>query len=162
MKVLVFHIGAARYGLRLAAIASVLPVAALKPLPLTPQWVAGVLDLHGTPVPVIDLARLAGMAPSAPRFDTRIVIVDYMVGHIAGNAAGHASGDGGMRALGLLAERVQGVREVDTTSLADAGVRGARFLGKVATDGGAMLQLVETEHLLPADARALLFPEDAA
>ena len=146
MKVLVFHIGAERYGLRLATISCVLPVVALKELPLTPPCVAGLLDLHGMPVPVIDLAQLAGMAPPVHCFDTRIVVVDYI------------SGDGKVRALGLLAERVQGVLQVAATALLDAGVRGAPFLGQVATDGGAMLQLVEVEHLLPADVRALLFP----
>lgn len=145
MKVLVFYIGAERYGLRLAAIAQVLPAAALKALPLTPAYVAGLLDLHGVPVPVIDLAQLAGMAPSALCFDTRIVVADY------------AAGDGSVRALGLLAERVQGVEQIEPAALADGGVRGAPFLGQVAT-GGAMLQLVEIEHLLPADVRALLFP----
>lgn len=150
MNVLVFHIGAERYGLRLAAISQVLPAAALKALPLTPPYVAGLLDLHGAPVPVIDLARLAGLAPSALRFHTRIVVADYV------------AGDGRVRALGLLAERVQGVQEVAPGLLAASGVRGAPFLGQVATDGGAMLQLVEIEHLLPADVRALLFPPGEA
>lgn len=150
MKVLVFHIGAERYGLRLAGVSQVLPAAALTALPLTPPYVAGLLDLHGTPVPVIDLAQLAGLAPSALRFDTRIVVADYV------------AGNGRVRALGLLAERVQGVQAVAPADLGDAGVRGAPFLGRVATGGGAMLQLVEIEHLLPADVRALLFPEDAA
>lgn len=147
MKVLVFHIGAERYGLRLAGVHQVLPAAALKELPLTPPYVAGLLDLHGTPVPVIDLTQLAGMAPSALRFDTRIVVADYV------------AADGSLRLLGLLAERVQGVQAVEPDLFSDGGVRGAPFLGRVAADGGSMLQLVEIEHLLPADARALLFPE---
>ena len=146
MKVLVFHIGAERYGLHLAGIRQVLPAAALKELPLAPPYVSGLLDLHGTPVPVIDLARLAGLGPSPVRFDTRIVVVDYL------------AGDGGVRALGLLAERVHGVQQVDPGLLLDAGVRGAPFLGQVAADGGSMLQLVELEHLLPAEVRACLFP----
>ena len=150
MKVLVFHIGAGRYGLRLAGLNRVLPALALKTLPLTPAYVAGLLDLHGAPVPVIDLAQASGLAPSAPRFDTRIVVADY------------AAGDGSVRALGLLVERVQGVQEVDPALLADSGVRGAPFLGQVASGAGGMLQLVEVEHLLPAAVRALLFAPVAA
>lgn len=150
MKVLVFHIGAERYGLRLAAVNQVLPAAALKELPLTPPCVAGLLDLHGTPVPVIDLAQLSGMPAPVPCFDTRIVVADYV------------AGDAGVRALGLLVERVQGVQQLDPATLLDAGVRGAPFLGQVATEGGAMLQLVEIEHLLPAEVRALLFPAGEA
>ena len=146
MKVLAFHIGAERYGLRLAQVGQVLPAAALRALPLTPAYVAGLLDLHGTPVPVIDLAQLAGLGPSALRYDTRIVVADY------------AADDGSLRPLGLLAERVQGVQQVEPGRLSDSGVRGAPFLGQVATGDGAMLQLVDIEHLLAPDVRALLFP----
>jgi len=152
MKVLVFHIGAQRYGLPLAAISSVLPAAALTGVPLTPPYVAGLLDLHGTPVPVIDLAQLAAKVPAALRFDTRIVIVNYVVG----------AGDGDVRPLGLLAERVQGIEDVAAAALADNGVRGAPFLGQVATGTGSMLQLVEVDHLLSAEVRALLFPAGQA
>lgn len=152
MKVLVFHIGAQRYGLPLAAISSVLPAAALTGVPLTPPYVAGLLDLHGTPVPVIDLAQLATKVPAALRFDTRIVIVDYVVG----------AGEGEVRPLGLLAERVQGIEDVAAAALADNGVRGAPFLGQVATGAGSMLQLVEVDHLLSAEVRALLFPAGQA
>lgn len=152
MKVLVFHIGAQRYGLPLAAISSVLPAAALTGVPLTPPYVAGLLDLHGTPVPVIDLAQLAAKVPAALRFDTRIVIVNYVVG----------AGDGDVRPLGLLAERVQGIEDVAAAALADNGVRGAPFLGQVATGAGSMLQLVEVDHLLSAEVRALLFPAGQA
>ena len=61
MKVLLFHIGRDRYGLPLASIVRVLPLLELKQLPLTPDYVAGLMDLHGVPVPVIDLSRLAGL-----------------------------------------------------------------------------------------------------
>ncbi|SFV17488.1 chemotaxis protein CheW [Pseudoduganella namucuonensis] len=149
MKLLVFHIGQDRYGLRLRAVRQVLPLLELKRLPLAPAAVAGLMNLHGEPVPVIDLARLGGAEPSAPHFDTRIVVVDY-----------HAP-DGGGHALGLMAERVLGVREVDETRLADSGVRAAPFLGGVAGDDAGLVQLVEVERLLPPDLRAALFQAHA-
>ena len=65
MKVLVFHIGNDRYGLPLADIVRVLPLLELKQLPLTPDYVAGLMDLHGVHMPVIHLSRLAGLAPAA-------------------------------------------------------------------------------------------------
>ena len=150
MKVLVFHIGDDRYGLRLAAIVRVLPLLELKQLPLTPDYVAGLMDLHGEPVPVIDLSRLAGLAPAALQVDTRIVVVDY-----------HAP-DGGSHVLGLMASRVRGIAEVDQEQLGDSGVATAPFLGQVASDADGMLQLIELEHLLPAEVRALLFQPGGA
>lgn len=144
MKVLVFHIGLERYGLRLGAINRVLPAAGLKRLPLAPPFVAGLLDLHGAPVPVIDLSRLAGAPARQPWFDTRIILLDYAVG-------------GAIRALGLLAERVSGIETIDAALTADSGVAGAPFLGRVAGGEAGMLQLVEPDGLLTAEVRALLF-----
>ncbi|WLI90326.1 chemotaxis protein CheW [Massilia sp. R2A-15] len=144
MKVLAFSIGPDRYGLRLGSIARVLPVVELKQIPLAPPFVAGLMDLHGEPVPVIDLSRLAGFTPDAVWFDTRIVLVDY-----------------GPHQLGLLAEHVTGVETIDDAALAGSGVDGAPFLGQVAPGAAGMLQLVEVEDLLAPDVRALLFPAGA-
>lgn len=156
MKVLVFHIGPDRYGIPLRVVQRVLPLMALKRLPLAPPAVAGLMNLHGQPVPVIDLARLAGASASAEHVDTRIVVADYH------------SPEGQVHALGLLAERVQNVQEIDESDLVDSGVTAAPFLGTVAGDGAApgsgagIVQLVELQRLLPADLRAALFQPSAS
>ena len=141
----------------------VLPLLELKHLPLTPDVeagrlglhgapvpvidlsrLAGLMDLHGVPVPVIDLSRLAGLPPAAAQFDTRIVIVDY-----------HAPG-GDTHELGLLASQVRGIADIAREKLEDSGVATAPFLGQVASDADGIVQLVELAHLLPPDVRALL------
>ncbi|WP_028102923.1 chemotaxis protein CheW [Pseudoduganella violaceinigra] len=149
MKALVFHIGADRYGLPLRQVRRVLPLLELKGIPLAPDSVAGLMNLHGDPVPVIDLARLSGGAPARQHFDTRIVVADY------------TGPDGRLRPLGLMAERVQGVQDVAQQDLAPSGVQAAPFLGQVAGDAHGMLQLVDVDALLPADLRARLFPAEA-
>lgn len=149
MKVLVFYIGPERYALRLAAISRVLPVAQLKAIALAPPWVAGLLDLHGEPVPVIDLSRLAGVTPEQIWFDTRIVLADY------------ALPGGAVACIGLLAEHVIGVQEIALDALRDPGVAGAPFMGQVASGAQGMLQLVDIGQLLPDAVRALLFPQKA-
>lgn len=150
MKVLVFHIGADRYGLPLRQVRRVLPLLELKGMPLAPDSVAGLLNLHGDPVPVIDLSRISGGAPSRQHFDTRIVVADY------------TAPEGTVHALGLMAERVQGVQDVSAQDLAPSGVQAAPFLGQVAGDAKGMVQLVEVNDLLPAELRARLFPAEAA
>ncbi|OHV95568.1 chemotaxis protein [Janthinobacterium lividum] len=150
MKVLLFHIGRDRYGLPLAGIVRVLPLLELKQLPLTPDYVAGLMDLHGVPVPVIDLSRLAGLPAAAAQFDTRIVIVDY-----------RAPG-GTTHALGLMASQVRGIADIDPQGLEDSGVATAPFLGPVASDADGIVQLIELAHLLPPDVRALLFQDAGA
>ncbi len=150
MKVMVFHIGADRYALPLWAVARVVPAAALKAIPRAPAWVAGLLDLHGQPVPVIDLSGLAGVPPAQLWYDSRIILVDYPLG------------DGATHALGLLAEHVVGVDSVDGEALLEPGVAGAAFLGRVAASAAGMLQLVSLDQLLAPDVRALLFQDAGA
>jgi chemotaxis-related protein WspB len=145
VKLLVFHIGADRYGLRLRDVVRVLPLLELKHLPLAPDSVAGLMDFHGRSVPVIDLCRAAGLPSGEDHFDTRIIVADYH------------SPDGTDHLLGLRAERVLGVQEVAEAQLRDSGVKAAPFLGQVASDTQGMLQLVELEQLLPESLRALLF-----
>jgi chemotaxis-related protein WspB len=138
MKVLVFHIGHDRYGLPLRMVRRVLPLLELKALPLAPDAVAGLMNLHGDSVPVIQL------------FDTRIVLVDYV------------DPQGARHALALLAERVQGVQEVSEQALQPSGVQAAPFLGAVAGDAAGIVQLVELEQLLPAELRAILFQPEGS
>lgn len=145
MKALVFHIGQDRYALPLGAIVRVLPLLELKGLPLAPAHVAGLMDLHGSPVPVIDLCQLAGPGPCRACYDTRIVVVDY------------AGPDGAAHLLGLRVEHVRGVLEVAPDQLADSGVSGAPFLGQVAGSADGIVQLIELDQLLPAPLRAILF-----
>ena len=74
MKVLVFHIGDDRYGLPLRVVRRVLPLVELKSLPLAPDAVAGLMNLHGESVPVIDLARIGcGAGLRTARADGRFV-----------------------------------------------------------------------------------------
>ena len=158
MKVLVFHIGPDRYALRLPLVARVLPAASLKAVPLAPGYVAGLLDLHGEPVPVIDLSRLCGVAPEQVWFDTRIILVHYLVHYQAPDTGAGGWKDTSIRTLGLLAEHVIGIDTIDEGGLVDAGVAGAPFLGQVAGAEGGLLQLVELDQLLSPDVRAQLFP----
>ncbi|WUR14917.1 chemotaxis protein CheW [[Empedobacter] haloabium] len=150
MKLLVFHIGADRYGLPLGIIRQVLPLMELKAVPLAPAAVAGLMNLRGASVPVIDVALSSGAAPAARQVDTRIVLVDY------------PGQDGGVYALGLLVERVVGVQDVPEPALAASGVQAAPFLGQVAGDAHGLVQLVHPERLLPETLRATLFPAGPA
>ncbi|MBA5636148.1 chemotaxis protein CheW [Duganella sp. LX20W] len=150
MKQLLFHIGADRYALRLRDVVRVLPLLELKRLPLAPDAVAGLMDFHGQSVPVIDVSLMAGMAPGRQHFDTRILLVHY-----------HGP-DGAAHLLGLLAERVLGIADVDAAMLADSGVRAAPFLGQVASDTAGIVQLVEPDQLLSPELRAILFQPEAA
>jgi chemotaxis-related protein WspB len=150
MKALLFHIGPDRYALPLAVVVRVLPALALKSVPLADNAVAGLMDLHGQAVPVIDLVQLAGRPPAPLCVDSRIIVVHYTLP------------DGSMRDLGLLAEHVLGVVPVEEQALQAPNVQAAPFLGKVASDGHGMVQLVDPAEMLSPALRAVLYQECAA
>ena len=150
MQFLVFHLGKDRYGLHTRNLIRVLPLMALKHLPGAPAFVAGLMNFHGDPVPVVDVCALASGTPCVPHFDTRILLVDYCA-----DEAGHM--------LGLVVERVAGVKHIDADAFFEPGVSNpnAPFLGEVAAEDRSIIQLVNLAHLLTPDARAILFPRPA-
>ena len=69
---MLLDIAGARYALAIDAVGEVLPVPPLSPVPMTPVWMAGVADVRGVVVPVIDAGVRLGRAPASR--DGRIVL----------------------------------------------------------------------------------------
>ena len=147
MMLLSFVVGEERYGVAIQAVRAVMPLAPLRPLDLVPAWAVGVLEVFDEFVPVVDLSRLHGEGPSRRAYSTRIVLVDYAVRN------------GSPRLLGLVAEEMTDVVDVDAARLRDSGVAQteAPWLGPLVPDEtGRLLQVVDVERLLPEDVRSRL------
>lgn len=94
MLLLSFHIGTEQYAVAAKQIIEILPLTHLQALPMTPDFVGGLLDFRGRPVPVIDLCQLIVKRPCNKVLSSRIVLVNYN----ASNSSKHP--------LGLIAEKV--------------------------------------------------------
>jgi purine-binding chemotaxis protein CheW len=64
-SVVIFEVAAQRFGLPLASVEQAVRVVEITPLPNAPAVVAGVIDVHGAIVPVIDMRRRFGL-PQRP------------------------------------------------------------------------------------------------
>jgi chemotaxis signal transduction protein len=66
--------------------------------------------------------------------------------------------------LGLAAEAVNDLKQLDAADLASPGIinADAPYLGKVAVSTSELVQCVEVEHLLSDQVQALLFDTDGA
>src|SRR5688572_21017278 len=65
LRVLVFALGAERYGLEIADLLEVVPFTGCTPIPDAPVGLLGVLNFHGTIRSVLDLAVLLGASSEA-------------------------------------------------------------------------------------------------
>jgi purine-binding chemotaxis protein CheW len=70
----VFSAGGSDYALRIGDVAEVLRMVAVRPLPDSPHWQAGAVNLRGTVIPVIDLRARLGV-DAVIGLDTPILIV---------------------------------------------------------------------------------------
>lgn len=76
VSTLIVEVAGVRYGVPTGVVREILRAAATVPLPGAPAVVLGVLVLRGEVLPVLDLRRRFGAAPSALRPDEHIVIVE--------------------------------------------------------------------------------------
>jgi chemotaxis-related protein WspB len=146
-----FTIHALDYGLDARQVAIILPCLGLRPLDKAPPEVAGLLDYQHELVPVIDLCRMQGH-PAAPSvLSTRYLLVHYPVGDKT-------------RLLGLIAQNVTSIVDVDESGLRDSGLKldEAPYLGPLARKGESWIQILSVENLLTPATRALLFPAKAS
>lgn len=151
MQFLIFHLGKDRYGLSTRHLVRILPLMGVKQLPQAPPYVAGLINWHSTPVPVIDLVALTCKMSCSAQFDTRILLTEF------------CADDGTTHWLGLMVERVSHLENIDPSLFSTSGVSNADapYLGKVTATDGLLLQLIELEHVLPAEVRRLLFQPGA-
>jgi chemotaxis-related protein WspB len=149
MLFILFQIGRDRYALSASGIIEVLPLINLKRVPCAPAGVAGVLNYHGTPVPVIDLNEMTLAEPAAQRLSTRIILVKYPL------EAQHP------HPLGLIVEHATNMIRRSTQDFVETGVESenAPYLGRVANDTGGLIQWIEVERLLTPELRDVLFRE---
>jgi len=68
--------GGVEVGLPLETVVSVLHQTSTRPLPLGPAYLCEMLEMHGEPVLVLDLARRLGFAHREPVSDRKLVVVE--------------------------------------------------------------------------------------
>ncbi|MCZ8111528.1 MAG: chemotaxis protein CheW [Betaproteobacteria bacterium] len=133
----------------------ILQVARLTPLPRTPDFVRGVMNLRGAVVPVIDLsARLGGPATVTGRRSC-IVVVDA-TDAVPANAAGNdPDGPGQPFTVGLLVDAVYEVFDRAAHEVESAPALGTRvapgFLRGITRSGGQLIGVLALQHVLAAD-----------
>lgn len=135
--IVVAHCGDLRVGIPVETVRKVVAAPVPSPLPEAPAIVAGLLNLHGAPLVVIDLARRGCDAREAITLASRIVLVETPSQY-----------------FGLLCETVEGVRVIgDQDWLAlDEIVPGTGYLAACTAGGEELIVLRDPGAWLSASA----------
>ena len=74
-QVVSFRLAAERYALDILNVQEIIRPLPITPVPLTPNWIAGVINLRGQIVPLIHLAPRLGLGAEPLQASTRFIIV---------------------------------------------------------------------------------------
>lgn len=80
IKVIVFRLHNEEYGVDVHQVKSIERLEAITPVPRTPRFVKGVINLRGVVIPILDLRERFGLTSEIYTESTRIIIV--MIDHL--------------------------------------------------------------------------------
>jgi purine-binding chemotaxis protein CheW len=109
-----FTIGDATYALEVECVREIVRMAKIAPLPNAPDLIEGVIDLRGSLIPVLDLARVLGRGEGRSDARARVAVLDF---------GGLVSGlwvDSATQVLTLEASRLEDVPDLATHAGYDA------------------------------------------
>jgi purine-binding chemotaxis protein CheW len=123
------------------------------PVPRAPAWVAGMLNLRGKAIPVMDLAAKFGAGGQEPGSSTCIVVLDLVI-------------DEEVSQVGLIADEMPVVVQLGPEQILEPPLFGTRIhvrylRGMARLEGGLML-LLDAAGALTAEEAALLSRLDSA
>ena len=78
-QLLTFLMGEDEYGISILRVREIAEYRTLTPVPTTPAWMRGVMNLRGTVVPVVDLAAKLGLEQTRVSRRTCLIIVELDV-----------------------------------------------------------------------------------
>ena len=148
-QILCLAVGRETYGIGIDMVREILEVGRMTPLPLTPAFVRGVMNLRGAVVPVIDLqARFIGHSSQIGR-RSAIVIVETC----------HHDQEGPL-VVGVLVDGVSEVLDVPLQDIEPVPPLGTRipreFLQGMAKTKGHLLSILDMERVLDRESLAAL------
>jgi purine-binding chemotaxis protein CheW len=134
----VFRVGDTEYAISAGEVSMMETWEGATRVPGAPPFVAGLVQVRGDVVPVIDLRARFGLPPAEPSLDTRVLVV----------------GDGARR-VGLKVDQAREVLRIDeaqTSAPPDEIARGTqRFVRAIARARGRLLMVVDAARVAGAE-----------
>jgi purine-binding chemotaxis protein CheW len=148
MQYLTFALGKDTFAVDIAPIREIIEYPGLTEIPMTPDFLRGVINLRGAVVPVIDLSVRFGRSETIIGRRTCVVIIEIAI-------------DDGNHALGILVDGVNEVLEVEPTQIESRpefgmGMRADFVNGMIRIDGRFIIILDVNQVLSSSELIALV------
>ena len=146
----VFRVNQREFALPIHQVAEIIRMAALTPLPETPNWFAGMLNLRGQITPIIDLGARLGLDSHLRQTSARIIVLQT-----------HAD----LPPLGLAVDAVDNVLPVAASDLTtnSSSLELTPAIAAIAHINGRLIPLLDTQSLILAVAQqAIPLPDTLA
>jgi purine-binding chemotaxis protein CheW len=131
----VFKVGTGEYVLPARTVLEMESFTSVTPVPGTDEHVAGLVQIRGRVIPLVDLRARFGLPRGEPSLDQRVVVIDH-----------------GGRRIGLLADSARDVARIDEASFEDppdlVAERASGFVRAVARVGSRLVMLLDCERVL--------------
>jgi purine-binding chemotaxis protein CheW len=135
---LTFTLGEEEYGAEILKVQEIKGYSAITPIPNTPSYIKGVMNLRGTIIPVVDLRSKFGMIEAEYTRFTVIIVV--MVG---------------TKIVGLVVDAVSDVLNIPLDDIQAApdfgGQVNTRFINGMAKAGDKLIVLLDIDKVLGTD-----------
>lgn len=140
---LTFSLGEEEYGVEILKVQEIKGYSAITPIPNTPPYIKGVMNLRGAIIPVVDLRGKLGMAETTYNQFTVIIVVTV-----------------GTKIMGLIVDAVSDVLNIpksDVQATPDFGSQvDVRFINGMAKAGEKLIVLLDIDKILGSDELAAL------
>lgn len=142
LQYLTFHVAGEEYAVGILRVKEIIAYRPTTRVPMTPDYVPGVINLRGNVVPVVDLAAKFGFPPLAVSNRTCIVIVDVNI-------------ETDRTVIGIMVEAVNAVidldpSDVEATPSFGAGVR-TDYLRGMGRIGERFVPILDIDEVLSND-----------
>ena len=139
---LTFTLGDEEYGVEILKVQEIKGYSTVTPIPNTPSYVKGVLNLRGAIIPIVDLRSKLSMSEAPYNQFTVIIVVRV-----------------GVKTVGVVVDAVSDVLNIPTKDIQatpDFGAQvDARFISGLAKTGERLVVLLDIDKVLGADTIAL-------
>jgi purine-binding chemotaxis protein CheW len=133
-----FMLGQDMFAMGILAVREILEYAGVTPVPQMPPSICGVINLRGTAVPVLDLARRLDREPSPVSKRTCIIVVEV-------------DGGEGPFVIGILVDAVNAVLDIPAIDIEPAprfGAVRAELLHGIGKLSGRFVLLLNVQHVV--------------